>query len=88
MLSRHLVGHQACAGRFVPNVGGPRGHQSVRVGCLTTGDVHATIETLAKSSQQSGALATSLLTASNGLTEQSRHLKTELDSFLGSLHAA
>jgi len=61
---------------------------NVQQAAASTGDVHASIETLSRASRESSALAASLLAASNGLSQQSGQLETELRNFLGSLRAA
>ena len=61
---------------------------NVQQAASATGDVHDSVVTLTEASRESGTLAASLLAASNGLTEQSRQLKLDLDSFLASLRAA
>jgi len=61
---------------------------NVQQAVASTSEVHVSIDTVSQASRQSGALATSLLGASNGLSEQSRQLETELRNFLASLRAA
>jgi methyl-accepting chemotaxis protein len=61
---------------------------NVQQAAASTGDVHDSVDGLARASRESGALAVSLHAASDGLTEQTRQLKSALDGFLASLRAA
>ena len=53
-----------------------------------TRDVNTSIVSVSQASEQAGVLASKLLGAANGLSSQSERLKSEVASFLGSLHAA
>ena len=51
-------------------------------------EVNDNILSVTQASEQAGRAASSLLEAANGLSSQSERLKSEVDSFLGSLRAA
>jgi methyl-accepting chemotaxis protein len=53
-----------------------------------TRDVNDKLLSVTRASDEAGLAASSLLDAANGLSLQSERLKSEVDSFLGSLHAA
>jgi methyl-accepting chemotaxis protein len=53
-----------------------------------TRDVNDNILGVTRASDEAGVAAARLLDAANGLSSQSGRLKSEVDSFLGSLHAA
>jgi methyl-accepting chemotaxis protein len=53
-----------------------------------TRDVNDTIVSVSHASDEAGMAASKLLDAANGLSSHSEQLKSELDSFLGSLRAA
>ena len=53
-----------------------------------TRDVNDNILSVTRASDEAGKAASKLLDAANGLSSQSERLKPEVDSFLGSLHAA
>jgi methyl-accepting chemotaxis protein len=53
-----------------------------------TRDVNNNILSVSRASEQAGEATAKLLDAANGLSSQSDRLKSEVDSFLGSLHAA
>ena len=53
-----------------------------------TRDVNNNILSVSRASEQAGQATSKLLDAANGLLSQSDRLKSEVDSFLGSLHAA
>jgi methyl-accepting chemotaxis protein len=53
-----------------------------------TSDVNAKLLSVTRASDQAGKAASSLLDAANGLSSQSERLKSEVNGFLGSLHAA
>jgi methyl-accepting chemotaxis protein len=53
-----------------------------------TRDVNNNILSVSRASEQAGQATAKLLNAANGLSSQSDRLKSEVDSFLGSLHAA
>jgi methyl-accepting chemotaxis protein len=53
-----------------------------------TKDVNANIQSVSQASEESGRAAASLQEAANGLSSQSERLKSEVDSFLGSLRVA
>ncbi len=53
-----------------------------------TREVNANILSVSRASEQANQATSRLLAAANGLSSQSDRLKSELDSFLGSLHVA
>jgi len=53
-----------------------------------TRDVNDKLLSVTRTSSEAGKAAASLLDAANGLSLQSEQLKSEVDGFLGSLHAA
>ena len=53
-----------------------------------TQDVNTNILSVSRASEQAGQATSKLLDAANGLSSQSDRLKSEVQSFLGSLHAA
>jgi methyl-accepting chemotaxis protein len=53
-----------------------------------TRDVNTNILSVSRASEQAGQATSKLLVAANGLSSQSDRLKSEVESFLGSLHAA
>jgi methyl-accepting chemotaxis protein len=53
-----------------------------------TSDVNDKLLNVTRASDQTGKAASKLLNAANGLSLQSEQLKSEVDDFLGSLHAA
>jgi methyl-accepting chemotaxis protein len=53
-----------------------------------TRDVNTNILSVSRASEQAGQATSKLLDAANGLSSQSDRLKSEVESFLGSLHAA
>jgi methyl-accepting chemotaxis protein len=53
-----------------------------------TRNVNNSIISVSRTSEEAGQAASRLLEAANGLSSQSEQLKTEVDSFLGSLNAA
>jgi methyl-accepting chemotaxis protein len=53
-----------------------------------TRNVNNSILSVSRTSEEAGEAASRLLEAANGLSSQSERLKTEVGSFLGSLHAA
>src|SRR4051812_400960 len=53
-----------------------------------TREVNSNIMSVSQASEQAGQAVAKLLEAANGLSSQSERLMTEVDSFLGSLHAA
>jgi len=53
-----------------------------------TRDVNTNILSVSRASEQAGQATSKLLEAANGLSSQSDRLKSEVESFLGSLHAA
>jgi len=53
-----------------------------------TKEVNANIHSVTQASEQSGRAASTLHEAANGLSSQSEHLKSEVDSFLKSLRVA
>ena len=53
-----------------------------------TRDVNSNILSVSRASEEAGRATSKLLDAANGLSSQSGRLKSEVDSFLGSLHVA
>jgi methyl-accepting chemotaxis protein len=53
-----------------------------------TRDVNGNILSVSRASEEAGRATSKLLDAANGLSSQSDQLKSEVDSFLGSLHVA
>ena len=53
-----------------------------------TRDVNGNILSVSRASEEAGRATSKLLDAANGLSSQSGRLKSEVDSFLGSLHVA
>jgi methyl-accepting chemotaxis protein len=53
-----------------------------------TKDVNENILSVTRASDEAGRAASKMLDAANGLSSQSERLKSEVESFLGSLHAA
>ena len=53
-----------------------------------TKDVNDNILSVTRASDEAGRAASKMLDAANGLSSQSERLKSEVESFLASLHAA
>jgi methyl-accepting chemotaxis protein len=53
-----------------------------------TRDVNNNILSVSQATEEAGKSASRLLAAANGLSSQSERLKSEVEEFLGSLHAA
>lgn len=61
---------------------------NVQQAAAGTSEVNSNIMSVSEASNEAGHAAAKLLEAANGLSTQSEHLKSEVDSFLGSLRAA
>ena len=61
---------------------------NVQRAAVGTSDVSNNIGSVSRASEEAGAATTKLLDAANGLSSESDRLKSEVGSFLGSLHAA
>ncbi len=61
---------------------------NVQQAANSTRDVNDSILSVSRASDEAGRATARLLDAANGLSSQSGRLKSEVDSFLGSLHAA
>jgi methyl-accepting chemotaxis protein len=74
------VGQQGAATREIAG--------NVQQAANGTRDVNTNILSVSRASEQAGQATSKLLDAANGLSSQSDRLKSEVESFLGSLHAA
>ncbi len=61
---------------------------NVQRAAVGTSEVSNNIGSVSRAAEEAGAATTKLLDAANGLSSQSDRLKSEVGSFLGSLHAA
>jgi methyl-accepting chemotaxis protein len=61
---------------------------NVQLAANGTRDVNDKLRSVTRASSEAGMAASSLLDAANGLSSQSERLKSEVNGFLGSLHAA
>jgi methyl-accepting chemotaxis protein len=61
---------------------------NVQRAAVGTSDVSTNIGSVSRAAEEAGAATTKLLDAANGLSSESDRLKSEVGSFLGSLHAA